>query len=327
MNKIKRSPAYWKRFQFEVLAMIRQLGCPTFYLTLSCADLHWPELFSIISKIDKKPLSMEEINQLNYFERCKMLNENPLFVARHFQHRVELLFAEVLIGSDLLGVLTYYAIRVEYQFRGSLHMHSFLWMHNPQALDSGNIENYIKYLDATIQCYLPDESEDKELHDFVKKYQTHRHSKSCKRYQNNPCRYHYGRYFTCRTLVSIPLADSITAEERAVILNKRNLLLSKVKSYIDEYLDPSKPSFQANESIPSILSLLRIIETDYYEAISISTSEDYEIHLRRPPNSCEIHLRRPPNSYFINNYNPAMLTAWKANMDLQPVYNFYKAVF
>ena len=30
MNAIKGTPAYWKRFLFEVLAMIKQLGLPTF---------------------------------------------------------------------------------------------------------------------------------------------------------------------------------------------------------------------------------------------------------------------------------------------------------
>ena len=90
MNRIKGVPAYWKRFQFEVLAMVRQLGCPSFFMTLSSADLHWPELISIISKMSRNPISSENIDKLNYFERCKLLNENPVFVARHFQYRVEL---------------------------------------------------------------------------------------------------------------------------------------------------------------------------------------------------------------------------------------------
>ena len=72
--------------------MIRQLGCPTFFLTLSCADLQWNDLICIISKINGTPLSDEDINALSYFERCKLLNDNPVFVARHFQYRVELLF-------------------------------------------------------------------------------------------------------------------------------------------------------------------------------------------------------------------------------------------
>ena len=39
MNTIKGTPAYWKKFKSECLAMVRQLGIPTFFLTLSCADL------------------------------------------------------------------------------------------------------------------------------------------------------------------------------------------------------------------------------------------------------------------------------------------------
>ena len=39
MNTVKGTPAYWKIFLFEVLAMVKQLGLSTFFLTLSCADL------------------------------------------------------------------------------------------------------------------------------------------------------------------------------------------------------------------------------------------------------------------------------------------------
>ena len=33
MNTIKGTPAYWKKFKSECLAMLRQLGIPTFFLT------------------------------------------------------------------------------------------------------------------------------------------------------------------------------------------------------------------------------------------------------------------------------------------------------
>ena len=38
MNTVKGTRAYWQRFFIEVLAMVKQLGLPTFFLTLSCAD-------------------------------------------------------------------------------------------------------------------------------------------------------------------------------------------------------------------------------------------------------------------------------------------------
>ena len=43
MSTIKGTPAYWKKFLFEVLAMVKQLGLPTYFMTLSCADLRWNE--------------------------------------------------------------------------------------------------------------------------------------------------------------------------------------------------------------------------------------------------------------------------------------------
>ena len=50
MNFIKGTPAYCKKFMSEVLAMVKQLGVPIFFLTLSSADHRWNELVEIIQK-------------------------------------------------------------------------------------------------------------------------------------------------------------------------------------------------------------------------------------------------------------------------------------
>ena len=39
------SPPYWQKFMYEVVAMVKQLGIPTWFMTLSCADLRWPKVF------------------------------------------------------------------------------------------------------------------------------------------------------------------------------------------------------------------------------------------------------------------------------------------
>ena len=53
MSPIKRTPAYWKKFLSDVLAMVKQLGLSTFFMTLSCTDLRWYELASIIPKTER----------------------------------------------------------------------------------------------------------------------------------------------------------------------------------------------------------------------------------------------------------------------------------
>ena len=70
---------------YEVVAMVKQLGIPTWFMTLSYADLRWPELFQIISRMQGKDITDEEVDALSYDEKCKMLNLNPVIVAKHFQ--------------------------------------------------------------------------------------------------------------------------------------------------------------------------------------------------------------------------------------------------
>ena len=50
LRHVPGSPPYWQKFMYEVVAMVKQLGIPTWFMTLSCADLRWPELFQIIGR-------------------------------------------------------------------------------------------------------------------------------------------------------------------------------------------------------------------------------------------------------------------------------------
>ena len=47
------APVYWKKIKSKVIAMVKQLGVLTFFLTLSLADLRWNELVEIIQKFNK----------------------------------------------------------------------------------------------------------------------------------------------------------------------------------------------------------------------------------------------------------------------------------
>ena len=47
-SSIKGTRGYWKMSLHQVLAMVKQLGTPLFFLNFSCAGLRWNELISII---------------------------------------------------------------------------------------------------------------------------------------------------------------------------------------------------------------------------------------------------------------------------------------
>ena len=57
-----------------------------------------------------------------------------------------------------------------------------------------------------------------------------------------------------------------------------------------------------------------VSKVDYYKPLSISKDEDLELDLKRQPNFC-----------FFNIYFDAGLKDWRAIMDIQPVFNEYKA--
>ena len=319
MSTIKGTPAYWKKFLFEVLAMVKQLGLPTYFMTLSCADLRWAELPSIISKLNGSEKSYEEISQIDYLERCNILNSNPVLLARHFQYRVELFFRLIVVNGPL-GKVNYYAIRVEFQVRGSPHIHSFLWVLGAPKLTKETKDEYIRYVDQVIKANLPDPEHDVDLFNLVRTYQIHSHSRSCRKYKNVECRYNFGKFFTNRTIISEPLPDKLEDLEREKILLERDRILNKVKEYIDSNLNPRKVNiidqslddYIEPPSITEVLAQLRIIEEEYCTALGISTDKDFQIHFKRSTNSC-----------FVNNYFVDGLRGWEANIDIQPVINYY----
>ena len=272
LRQIPGTPPYWQKFMYEVIAMVKQLGIPTWFMTLSCADLRWPELFQIIARTQGKNLTDEQVDALSYNERCSLLNLNPVIVAKHFQYRVETFFTEVLLSStNPIGKIVYYALRIEFQMRGSPHLHALIWTSDCPKLTSETKEDYIDYIDQRVHAYLPNEDQDPELHELVKTYQKHSHSKTCRKYKNIKCRFSFGQFFTNRTIVAEPLPDDLDLEEKTNTLDKRKEILSLVKGKIDDLLNPSKSDYDPTLTEADIFSSVNITEEQYYWALSILT--------------------------------------------------------
>ena len=92
-----------------------------------------------------------------------------------------------------------------------------------------------------------------------------------------------------------------------------------MKDYIDTELNrlkkngPTRSDFQEVNSIEEKRNSLHISETEYETPLSISDDNDFQVHLKRPPNLC-----------FINNHFAKRLLAWEANLDIQPCLTIMK---
>ena len=227
MASVPGTPAYWQTFSYEVSAVIRQNGVPQFWHTVTCAELEWTDLLRILSrKYWKKDLTHKGIKKMTYLKKCELLNCDPATVARHFQNRLELYFKAVLNSSinNLGGKILYYAIKIEFQMRGSPHAHMLIWVSPHVKLTEQTVPISIEYIDKIVNVDIPDKKTSAEL---AKKCHTHRHTKTGKK-RNTFCRFNFPKFPTTETIISNPLPPEMLQNEKETHHEKRDESLEKV---------------------------------------------------------------------------------------------------
>lgn len=112
--------------------MVKQLGVPTLFCTLSAADTPWPDLFRLLNP-EKNLTGMNE-HQTNRTQ-LRLVNENPYVVANFFRIRAEYFIKHVL---TLKFSIRDYWVRYEWQHRGFGHIHFILWLED--AADVSDLE-------------------------------------------------------------------------------------------------------------------------------------------------------------------------------------------
>lgn len=89
-SNLRGSKAYWHARANELRDMVDQLGL----LTLSCADGHWNDLYSLLTDKD--------ISLLTEKDRRKLIQENPQIVDSFFDYRVKSFIEHVSLLTDLM---------------------------------------------------------------------------------------------------------------------------------------------------------------------------------------------------------------------------------
>ena len=71
LKQVRGTPAYWQKVHYDVLAMVRQLGIPTWFLTLSAADMKWPDVIQIIARQYGTILTKEEVINMPWSKKSE----------------------------------------------------------------------------------------------------------------------------------------------------------------------------------------------------------------------------------------------------------------
>lgn len=152
MKTIPNSVQYWQQRKRDVFAMIRQLGKPTMFLTLSASETRWPHLLAILQKLSSNEAGVADtVRELAALQRATLVSDDPVTCCVYFNKLVDV-FMQLLSSRQYSPFGRYYVvdyfIRIEFQHRGSPHAHILLWMANdPQEQLSENMPATVELID------------------------------------------------------------------------------------------------------------------------------------------------------------------------------------
>jgi hypothetical protein len=69
LKNVRGSPAHWKTVLLDLLAMVRQLGMPTWFSTLFAADMQWPEGIQSFAHQYGKVLTADDVKNMPWVEK------------------------------------------------------------------------------------------------------------------------------------------------------------------------------------------------------------------------------------------------------------------
>ena len=132
-------------------------------------------LLRILGKlIDHKDYSHEDLENLTWDEKCRLIQSDPVTCARHFDYQFNTFLKQFLM-TDIapLGKIKDWFYRVEYQQRGLPHIHMLIWLENAPVFVVDKDEDVTAFIHKIITCRKP--VHDSKLLQLVNR-QTHRHS-------------------------------------------------------------------------------------------------------------------------------------------------------
>jgi hypothetical protein len=135
--------------------MIRQLGAASLFCSFSSAETQWIHLLRILGKlVDKKDYTDNELE--NWENKTRLIQSDPVTCARHFDFQINKLMQNFLLSEvSPLGKIADWFYRVEYQQRGSPHIHMLIWLENAPTFGVDFDSDIVSFIDQIITCEKP----------------------------------------------------------------------------------------------------------------------------------------------------------------------------
>ena len=273
------------------------LSLPTWFLTLSAADLHWPEMIQAVAVQFGQKLTQKDVQQMSMKDRSTYIWQNPVTGVHMFQHRLEAFFSEYLLSdTHPLGHITDYVIKIKFQMRGSPHAHCLLCIKDASKIDKDPDDVVCAFIDKYITAVIPPVTcQNEHQIKLMNNLQIHTHSEYC--CKNKSCCFGFPKLPATKTLISQPPLDD------------NDHMIENAKSVLRTVQNTLTTANVQNKSTQEFLQDINLHVDTYMEALQIS---------HRGPNNI---LKQNPQDVFINACNQDTLSLWRGNVDLQYVIN------
>ena len=300
LRALRGSPPYFEKAKKDLFAMIRQLGPASLFCSFSSAETQWIHFLRILGQlVDQKEYTNTELENMNWDDKCRLIQSDPVTCARHFDYQISQFLTNFLLNkAKPLGNISDWFYRVEYQQRGSPHIHMLIWLKDAPVFGVDDDALVTDFIDQIITCQWP--GNNPELQKLVNR-QIHRHSHTCRKKSKNECRFNYPQPPMCKTEILYPLESDMPQ--------------AKLKQHKESWITIKKQlnDLEEGEDITFEELLLKLNVTE----------NDYKLAIRSSLNAATIFLKRKPSELRINNYNSTCMKAWRANMDIQFVLDVY----
>lgn len=232
---------------------------------------------------------------MTWQEKCELIKSDPVTCARYFDNRIQCFLNSVLKShSQPVGEIADYFGRIEFQQRGSPHIHLLIWIKDAPVYSQSHSSDVISFIDKYVTC-----KKDITIPSVVN-YQTHRHVRTCRKKGKAICRFNFPIPPMPSTVILEPLNDDDKK------LAEKNFM--KVATLMNE---------MNNVDVMSFSDFLKELEMDLHTNL---------LAVRSSLCSPKIFLKRLPCETRVNNYNTIALKCWEANMDIQFILDPYACV-
>ena len=186
-----------------------------------------------------------------------------------------------------IGKVQDYFYRVEFQQRGSPHIHMFVWIENAPTLETNSEREIVQFVNNYVTC----NADNKKTANLVS-LQSHKHSRTCRKRANQ--------------YVDLDFLYPHCQEQCCCILLKKMLKNTELQIEINVFKDDVDMTFE-----------------EFLENIAKMDFDDYICCIRSSLKAQKVFLKRKANEMRIDLFNENILLAWKVNLDIQIVLEPY----